>query len=81
MKIETKTMVKQTKLDWWEFPSLFLDGFLFIFIMFYLSKFGMDNFLIQSTDTWGLLFNIAIFYVMTLFFLNGFLTSLTRFKK
>ena len=74
-------MKQKNKYDWWDFPSLFLNGFMFIFIILYLKKFGFNNFLIQSVDTWSLLFNIAIFYVMTMFFLNGLLNSLTKFKK
>jgi len=70
---------RKYKRDWWEFPGFLLEFFFLTFILLYLNKFGISEFLFITENTgWKFLFNLGLFYMMVIFFLNG---TLKKFNK
>ena len=74
-------MKNKIKIDWWELPPLLLDLFFFTFIFLYLGKFGLEGFLFITTNeaSWKFFFNLTLFYMMAIFFINSTLKSSNKF--
>lgn len=80
-KINLEMFKKKYRIDWWQLPPLLLELFFLTFILFYLGEFGLGHFLFitDGSASWEFFFNLSLFYMMTMFFLNGTLKSLSRF--
>lgn len=73
-------MTKEHKFYWWALPTLFLELFFLTIVLIYAGEIGLHNFVIVAGDSLlKLLFNISLFYMMAIFFMNSTFKSFDRF--
>lgn len=72
----------KTKLNWFALPPFLLELFMLTVVMLYLGEVGSSNFVIVAGDSiLKILFNLSLFYMMALFFLNSTINSFYKFAK
>lgn len=53
-------------------------GFLMIFFILYIGKFGLANLIIQGDTRWINIFNIGAWFVLEMACINGFFNSIRK---
>jgi len=53
-------------------------GFFMFFFLIYIGRFGLSNFIIIEKNTWDVLFNVGVWFVLTMFCADNFFKELKQ---
>lgn len=57
-----------------------MNGFLFMFLLWYIGRYGITSLVLDSLDKWKIVFNITLWYVMIMYVSDKFFESLYRLR-
>ncbi len=76
---------KELKYDWIYSLGLFVNGFIFIFLLYAISSkspFGITSIIdFKDAGKWGEVMNISFWYVLIMFVGNSFFKDLKKFMR
>jgi len=61
--------------------GMIINFFFFFFLLFYIQKFGISSFILQGVDSWRMILNICIWYVLVMYCIDKFFDYFYQFKE
>jgi len=58
-----------------------LYGFLAFFFILYIGEFGISSLILEPINKWNIIFNIGVWYVITMYCLDKLFTKYTEGEK